>query len=130
MTDAQIKHMTERFLRWKLPENFNPDGGISFQRIFNENTPYPSKAEPSGTNLFDYNQAKAMVQHLVEGLPEAAPQDLNARLVKAATALRDDMMERAEFGMDVIKGEQYRIVNAGNSAWADFVDALEASVKA
>jgi hypothetical protein len=32
MTDAQIKHMTERFLGWKLPENFNPDGGISAAR--------------------------------------------------------------------------------------------------
>lgn len=26
MTDDQIKHMVNRFLGWKLPENFNPDG--------------------------------------------------------------------------------------------------------
>lgn len=43
MNDDQIKHMAEQFLRWNLPENFNPDGGISFQRMFNENTPYPMK---------------------------------------------------------------------------------------
>jgi hypothetical protein len=28
MADDQIKHMIYRFLSWRLPENFNPDGGI------------------------------------------------------------------------------------------------------
>lgn len=71
MTDEQIKHMVEQFLRWQLPENFNPDGGISFKKMFNENTPHPMKAEPSGTNLFDYEQATEMVRYMLEGLPEA-----------------------------------------------------------
>lgn len=31
MTEAQIKHMVNRFLSWKLPDNFNPDAGISFK---------------------------------------------------------------------------------------------------
>lgn len=70
MTDAQIKHMVEQFLRWKLPENFSPDAGISFKRTFNDHMPTPMKHEPSGTNLFDYTQAKAMVEHMIEGLPE------------------------------------------------------------
>lgn len=96
MNDEQIKHMTERFLRWKLPENFNPDGGISFQRVFNENTPFPSKAEPSGTNLFDYNQAKAMVQYLVEGLPDSSPTELNVRMVKAGTDFADALLVSAK----------------------------------
>jgi hypothetical protein len=69
MTEDQIKHMAEQFLRWKLPENFNPDGGISFQKTFNENTPWPRKAEPVGTNLFDYNQAMEMVRHMIDGMP-------------------------------------------------------------
>ena len=68
MNADQIKHMTERFLGWKLPENFHPDGGITFKATFNENTP-PMKAEPVGTNLFDYSQAKAMVEYMIEGLP-------------------------------------------------------------
>lgn len=71
MTDEQIKHMVTRFLAWNLPENFNPDGGITFKRDFNENTPYPMKHEPSGTNLLDYTQAQAMVRHMLEGMPEA-----------------------------------------------------------
>lgn len=69
MNDAQIKHMVDRFLGWKLPEHFNPDGGISFKKTFNEHTPYPAKHEPSGTNLFDASQASAMVRYMVEGLP-------------------------------------------------------------
>lgn len=68
MTDDQIHHMVNRFLGWKLPENFNPDGGISFKREFNENTPHPMKHEPSGTNLLSATQAEAMVRHMIEGI--------------------------------------------------------------
>jgi hypothetical protein len=68
MTDAQIKHMVNRFLAWRLPENFNPDGGISFKGTLNEHTDFPMKNEPTGTNLFDAAQAEAMVRHMVEGL--------------------------------------------------------------
>lgn len=68
MTDDQIKHMVSRFLMWKLPENFRPDGGISFKADFNEGTAWPMKHEPSGTNLFDATQAEAMIRHMVEGI--------------------------------------------------------------
>ena len=69
LTENQIKHMVERFLRWKLPENFSPDGGISFEREYNTHTSHPMKNEPVGTNLFDYNQATEMVEYMLEGLP-------------------------------------------------------------
>jgi hypothetical protein len=69
MNEKQIKHMVDRFLGWKLPENFNPDGGISFKRMFNENTDHPMRAEPSGTNLFDAKEAEAMVRYMTDGLP-------------------------------------------------------------
>lgn len=69
MDDAQIKHMVERFLFWKLPEQFHPDCGISFVADYNQNTAYPAKHEPRGTNLFDYTQAEAMIRHMLEGLP-------------------------------------------------------------
>lgn len=68
MTDEQIKRMVDRFLGWRLPENFSPDAGISFKRTFNEHTAHPMKHEPSGTNLFDATQADAMVRYMVEGL--------------------------------------------------------------
>jgi hypothetical protein len=69
IADAQIKHMVDRFLGWKLPENFNPDGGISFQATFNEMTVPPRRREPVGTNLLDAAQAEAMVRHMIEGMP-------------------------------------------------------------
>jgi len=68
MDDAQIKHMVDRFLSWRLPDNFSPDCGISFTSISNEGTPYEYRFAPTGTNLFDVQQAEAMVRHMTEGL--------------------------------------------------------------
>lgn len=70
MTDAQIKHMVDRFLGWRLPSNFNPDNGISFERIAGASGPHPFGREPSGTNLFDATQADAMVRYMLDGMPE------------------------------------------------------------
>jgi hypothetical protein len=58
--DEIIKAMVSRFLAWKIPESFNPDGGISFDR-----TRLSSAHPPIGTNLFDFNQATAMVRHML-----------------------------------------------------------------
>lgn len=69
LTDEQIKYMVDRFLMWKLPETFNPDGGISFKKTFNDHMPQPMKNEPSGTNLLDAQQATVMVRHMIEGMP-------------------------------------------------------------
>ena len=68
MTENQIKHMVQRFLGWQLPENFAPDGGVSFERFGNKGTPHEYKREPSGTNLLDAVQAEAMVRHMVAGI--------------------------------------------------------------
>lgn len=62
MNEEQIKHMVDRFLGWQLPENFNPDAGISFKKLSN----WPM---PTGTNLFDSSQAEKMVRYMIEGLP-------------------------------------------------------------
>ena len=67
MTDEQIKEMTSRFLAWKLPADFSPDGGITFKAEFNEHTAYPMRHEPSGTNLLNYPQAEAMIRHMLGG---------------------------------------------------------------
>lgn len=72
MTDDQIKHMRDRFLSWRLPADFRPDGGVQFDadaamKLDSRNLRY----EPYGTNLFDARQAEAMVRHMVEGLPGA-----------------------------------------------------------
>lgn len=69
--DDKIKHMVTRFLAWKLPETFAPDGGINFKRTFNEHTSHPMTHEPFGTNLFNFHEAEAMVRHMLEGLPDS-----------------------------------------------------------
>ena len=76
MTLEQIHHMVTRFLGWRLPENFSPDAGISFKPEYNvefnakRGLP-PNRHQPVGTNLFDADQAVAMVRYMVEGLPAA-----------------------------------------------------------
>lgn len=60
MTEDQIMHMVNRFLGWELPNNFNPDAGVSYA---------PAKYAPTGTSLFDANQATEMVRYMVEGMP-------------------------------------------------------------
>jgi NTP pyrophosphatase (non-canonical NTP hydrolase) len=73
MTEDQIKHMADRFLGWKLPENFSPDCGISFKRTHSEQSQWgPQKYEPTGTNLFDATQADAMIRYMIDGLPAPA----------------------------------------------------------
>lgn len=52
--------MVGRFLGWKLPKDFAPDAGISF----NEGAWWPS-----GTNLLHAGQAKEMLEHVVGSSP-------------------------------------------------------------
>jgi len=70
LTEEQIKYMRDRFLAWKLPEDFTPDAGISVKKTFNDHLPEPMKYEPSGTNLFDAGQAEDMIRYMLDGLPE------------------------------------------------------------
>lgn len=71
MNDAQIRHMTARFLGWQLPPDFAPDNGISFQKTGNEGTPHAYTREPSGTNLLNAEQAEAMVRYIANGADSA-----------------------------------------------------------
>jgi len=69
--DELIKHMTDRFLGWKLPEDFAPDAGIKFSTTF----PPSSPAWPIGTNLFTADQVKQMFEHCLEAAPQATGVD-------------------------------------------------------
>src|SRR6185437_14700361 len=71
LNDDQIKYMADRFLGWRLPENFSPDAGISFTAKYTSGG-YPMKHEPSGTNLFDADQAEEMVRYMIDGMPNDA----------------------------------------------------------
>jgi hypothetical protein len=73
MTEEQINYMVQRFLGWKLPANFNPDDGISFDPIMNKGHSFESRRVPVGTNLFDPEQADAMVRYMVDGMASVSP---------------------------------------------------------
>jgi hypothetical protein len=69
MNEDQVKHMVDRFLNWRLPNDFNPDNGISAMRPnYGPNVEWT----PVGTNLFSATQADAMVRHMIEGMPGAS----------------------------------------------------------
>ena len=55
-----IKQAVDKFLGWQLPEDFCPDGGISFEPVGNAGTTYEFPRGPVGTNLFSSEQAEAM----------------------------------------------------------------------
>jgi hypothetical protein len=64
MKAVDIDAAVNRFLGWKLPDNFNPDGGISFAREVN-GAPRQSSWWPTGTNLLDASQAKEMLLYVL-----------------------------------------------------------------
>lgn len=106
LREAQIEHMVQRFLRWRLPDDFNPDGGISFKATFNEHTAHPMKAEPVGTNLFDYRQAKEMVRSMLEGLPNDHS-DTIAALRKQVSDAVGALEAAREFIADEYRDDRY-----------------------
>lgn len=71
MNDAQIKHMVDRFLGWKLPKPWSPDNGISYQRP-NYAHPPADHDWPTGTNLFGADQTDAMVRYMLDGMPQSS----------------------------------------------------------
>lgn len=58
-----IKAMVDRFLTWRLPEDFAPDCGISFDRkAMHINDHY--RMWPTGTNLLTAEQARQMLEYV------------------------------------------------------------------
>lgn len=64
-----VPMLVDRFLAWKLPEDFAPDGGISFTLISKDHPEW----WPTGTCLLNAPQATAMFEHLL-GI-DPPPQD-------------------------------------------------------
>ena len=64
--------MISRFLGWKLPPDFFPDAGISFDKEYGAKW-----GMPTGTNLFTADQAKAMLEHILGDYHDTAPRCLS-----------------------------------------------------
>ena len=69
-----IKEVANRFLGWKLPKDFSPDCGISFDK----------KHEPVGTNLFTATQAEEMVRFILTDTLLSERQKIKDDLLKIA----------------------------------------------
>ena len=65
--DDVIKQAVNRFLAWRLPPDFAPGAGISFNPPGRERM----LLWPTGTDLFDATQARAMFDHCLGDSPTA-----------------------------------------------------------
>lgn len=63
LKQPSVDEMVNRFLCWKLPATFHPDGGVSFDKTGRDPN---SHFWPVGTNLFTAVEAKQMVEHLLD----------------------------------------------------------------
>jgi len=120
MTDEQIKHMVDRFLQWKLPEDFRPDGGIEFDPISSKGTAYERRREPVGTNLLSATQAEAMVRHMLDGLPALA-ETSEERVERVARAICKATYYDVE--PDMYESEEAFFTKDGPDAWKHFGDS-------
>lgn len=67
-TDAIITAAVDKFLCWKLPQNFQPDSFISFDGKKHDTWGGYPNSWPTGTNLLDAGQARAMFEHCLNDL--------------------------------------------------------------
>lgn len=92
---STIDEMVNRFLAWKLPADFSPDGGVSFSTFYEPDSPH----WPTGTNLLTAQQAKGMFTHALAGDSEMdrVTTNLNAAIATMRAAC-DDAERRAAGG--------------------------------
>jgi len=102
MTKPLIDQAVDRFLGWKLPEDFAPDGGVTFKPIFNEGTPHQFRSAPTGTNLLHAGQAKAMLEYVAEPLL-ARVAELEGLLGKAYNHIDTYYDDAREVACDIAK---------------------------
>ena len=62
MREVLVQSLARRFCGWRLPKDFAPDNGISYQR---PNYAPEVDATPTGTNLFTVAQAEDMFRDLL-----------------------------------------------------------------
>ncbi|MDH1476770.1 hypothetical protein N5F13_19915 [Comamonas thiooxydans] len=108
---AITEQMVGRFLSWPLPTDFAPDCGITFTR-----SPHAGMS-PTGTNLLHFGQAKAMLEHCINGGTASAStlplhqqrvldekQDLDIRITKL-----DEFIQRNALFRQLESAEQSRM---------------------
>jgi hypothetical protein len=106
-----LKLAASRFLGWKLPKDFQPDGGIRFAT----NYEYESPHWPVGTNLLTYEQAVAMLEHCLEDCMESV-----VAVPKGYRLLKDSTIEERSWPADSA-GENGNYYNTCSCCQRQFV---------
>lgn len=117
-------HLVGRFLGMKIPQTFNPDNYISFDR---ENASKPNNW-PTGTNLFNAVEAEDMLKYVFKDNPvlteyvkgtTVTPYLYNAKVLKVVDG--DTVDVQVDLGFDVSK--KIRLRFAGINAPETSTDA-------
>lgn len=122
MDKRQIKHMVDRFLSWSLPDDFNPDAGISFERRVRATDETMPDRMPTGTNLFDAGQAMAMVEHMLAGLPESMP-EWQQRVIEEREELAS-RLAKLNSHLAAGIGPGHALLKRQQAAMAEYLDVL------
>jgi hypothetical protein len=117
---VDIGEMVNRFLGWKLPQDFCPDAGISF------NAPQPPFGWPTGTNLLHAGQAKEMFKHCLQGAMRPTDDHLWDETIRDRDTYQEwaDKLANAiatHFGAEI--GEHSNM----NCPWAEALEVIEAA---
>lgn len=121
-----INEMVNKFLSWKLPKDFCPDGGISFSP--GHTTP-SSPHWPTGTNLFHAEQAKKMFEFCCVNLQTQLAErgeiilEQQARIEELRYWLEEMQKCAAEENKGLL-GTEFALLNKDN------LSVLEAALKA
>ena len=112
MANTKIDKMVNRFLGWKLPQDFGPDCGINFTPFHPNGT---TRFEPVGTNLLTAEQARQMFEHVTSDECTEGLQPHQQRVVTEKTELDEKIDKLTAFidtpvfaGLD--EAEQGRLV--------------------
>lgn len=105
---VDVNEMVNRFLGWKFPRDFAPDGAIRFlMKGRYEGFDLP-QCWPVGTNLFTADQAKAMFEHCLATAPAQKPLTpamlIDATLSASASGLISGTTNWAAHMLQHIKG--------------------------
>lgn len=86
---VDIAVMVNRFLGWRVPDDFTPDGGVIFKPIEHpDDATVRENCWPTGTNLLSATQAKAMFEYVLAGSMASVPD-----FVHKALASADEMLD-------------------------------------
>ena len=91
-TDDIIKQAVDKFLPWKLPQNFYPDSFISFDAKKHDTWGGYPNSWPTGTNLFTSEQAKEMFEHCIRAAVESMAQERDALQAKLDASEKQESM--------------------------------------